>query len=112
MDGKKLYEVECNRTNISPRQFFTYCKKRFEEKTGQRLDMWIDSFEDWENPIQKNNQEYINPWPRWDGDEDGPAKEIIKTMPFDWQLFLAGSYNFIMEWFDGHGYMYVVELER
>ena len=112
MKGKKLYEVECDRTNISPRQFYTYCKKRFEQKTGNTLDMWIDSFDDWEHPVQVYDDEYMNTWKRWDGDEDGPAREICKIKPFEIQLFLAGSYNFIMEWFDGHGYMFAVEFER
>lgn len=41
----KLYEHEIERTNITPKQFFTYCKKQLEKK-GINLEDWVD-FESW-----------------------------------------------------------------
>lgn len=101
---KIMYEVECNRNNISPRQFFTYCKRQFAKK-GYDLESWT-YYEDWEKPIQESD----NKWKHEDWDV--PALEICKTKPYDIQFYLQGAYNFIMEWFDGHGYMYAIEYER
>lgn len=46
-----------------------------------------------------------------------PIREAIKYQPYDVQLYLQNSYNFIMEFeFDtdkiGHGCMYAVEYKR
>ena len=102
MDKKVMYEFEANRTNISPKQFYTYCRKRMLEKTGHSITEWLDHYDNWANPIMPSNEV----------DWTSPCKEICKTMPYEWHLFLAGSYNFIMEWADGRGYMYVIEFER
>ena len=108
--AKKIYEIEIQRTNISPRQFFTYCKNQAEKK-GTDLRMYIDEFELWENPIDPCN----DTWTHDDWDE--PQREICKIQSFDYHLYLQNSYNFIMEFeFDtetkGHGYLYIVEFER
>ena len=42
-----IYEIEIQRTNIPPKQFFTYCKKQ-SEKHGLDLESWLD-FENWSN---------------------------------------------------------------
>ena len=105
--GRKLYEVEVNRTNISPKQFFTYCKKEAARRTNGLVDLeaWI-SFDEWVNPIQPCND-------RWYHDDWKPAAiEICKSEPYDVQWYLSNAYNFIFEWFDGHGYLYAVEFER
>lgn len=108
MERKKLYEVECHRTNISPKSFYTYCRKQVELRTNGQvsLDCWLDRFEDWETPLQTCNiRNYHEDW-------DEPTLEICKVESFDRQMYLEGAYNFIMEWFDGNGYMYMVEFER
>lgn len=107
----KLYEVECFRNNVTPREFFRYCNNMLKKK-GETLSSWIDEYEYWKNPAQ--NQEYtIYNHEDW----EEPLKEGNKYKPYEWHLFLAKNYNFIMEFeFDdekrGHGYFYVVEYER
>ena len=108
MKRNKIYEVECNRTNVSPRQFYTYCLKQIRQRTDGRASLldWLDDFDSWLEPIQTYNvRNYHEDW-------DEPALEICKAEPLDRQFYLDGAYNFIMEWFDGHGYMYLVEFER
>ena len=105
----KLYEVECERNNVSPKEFFNYCKKRMETK-GADLETWIDSYDEWEKPLRPE-QYHTNDHLDW----DEPQREAYKMLPFEMQIFLQGSYNFIMEFeFDtekkGHGYMYAVEM--
>ena len=110
MKKNALYEVETLRTNITPRQFFTYAARMFERKTGEKL-YWVDSFEDWETPscecdIRAKHEDW-----------DTPQYEICRSKPFNFHFYLEGTYNFIME-FDfwdektGNGYMYAYEIER
>lgn len=107
--SKKLYKIEIQRGNITPRQFFTYCKRQLEHK-GLDIENWA-GFENWSNPISPcNDTDDHKDW-------DEPQKEICKLRPYDYQLFLAGAYNFIMEfdfWDDtkGFGYLFMVEYER
>lgn len=108
---KKMYEVEIQRNNISPRQFFTYCKHQMEKRTGTSLDVWIDDYEAWAD----NTHEFDVNSDHEDWDE--PVKEICRTKAYDWQFYLGKAYNFIMEFqFDtenkGYGYLYAVEFER
>lgn len=103
--GKIIYEIETQRTNISPKQFFSHCRRTYEKKTGGKY-FWIDSFDLWDNPpIRTNSRNKHEDW-------DNPQLEICKVLPLEYQYYLEGEYNFIMEWFDGHGYMYLVEYER
>lgn len=104
-DMEVVYEVECQRTGISPRQFWSYCKRRFKEKTGTEFT-WIDTFEDWENPLTPSDIRSKHE------DWEHPLTEICVIQPMDYHLFLENNYNFIMEWFDGNGYMYAVEFKR
>lgn len=110
---ERLYEIEIQRSNVSPRQFFTYCKKEMFKRTGYSLDGWCDDYETWtgENGtpdfyVESNHEDW-----------DEPKKEICSTKPYEWQLFLANAYNFILEFqFDtdkkGYGYLYAVEFRR
>lgn len=107
----KKYEVEIQRTNISPRQFFTYCKKEMKNRTGVSLQTWCDSFEDWSS----DKNEYVSEC--YHDDWKVPVKEICKTKAYEWHLFLGKAYNFIMEFQfcdenKGSGYLYAVEFER
>ena len=104
-----LYEIEVQRSNITPKAFFNYCKKAF-EKNGQDIENWID-YEDWINPT--------NPYDTYSNHEDWdePAYEVYKSKPYEFQLFLSRNYNLIIEfdfWDDkkGFGYMYAIEYER
>jgi len=104
----KLYEFETKRSNITPKQFWTHCAKAFEKKTGRNFE-WLDSFEYWSNPTDNAD----NTWKHEDWDE--PKTEICRIKPFNIQLYLQGSYNFIMEfdfWDDktGWGYCYAYEM--
>lgn len=108
----KLYEVEIQRSGISPKQFFSYCRREALRRTGvDVLPIWIDSFEDWtENATGYSCDTYHEDW-------DEPVHEICRTKPYDYHYFITGAYNFIMEFdFDddksGHGYLYAVEYER
>ena len=102
---KKLYEFETQRTGISPRQFFSWCKREFKRRTGEDFG-WIDGYKNWAEPTApcniKTNHE----------DWEEPLKEICKLQPMDYQYYLEGAYNFIMEYDDGNGYCYIVEFER
>ncbi len=107
----KKYEVECTRHNVSPCQFYSYCKKQFLKKARIDLEMWIE-YNDWFNPM--SSEEYhVNKHEEW----DKPLKEIIKIKPYEYQMYLQNTYNFIMEFnFDddkkGDGYMYAVEYKE
>ncbi len=107
---KKIYEIECQRSNVTPKEFFRYCKKQLAAKNVE-IEIWVENYEDWANPMTnchlENNHE----------DWEIPCKEICAYKPLEMQLFLANAYNFIME-FDfwdekkGSGYLYAVEFER
>jgi len=99
---KKLYEIETNRHFKNVEAFYKHCEK-FCEKHGISLDMWMDSFEQFVNPIQKSNSR--------------TSTEICKMQPYEHQIFLRDNYNFIMEFDffgekDGFGYLYIVEYDR
>ena len=103
-----LYECEIQRNNISPKQFFTYCKNQLKNK-GIDIENWVE-FENWESPITLCNMISNNE------DWEKPQKEVCKILPYNWHLFLGETYNFIIE-FDfwnenkGFGYLYVMEYE-
>ena len=107
---KKKYEVEIQRRGISPRQFFSYCRREMKKRADVDLSGWCESYEEWsrtDNPY--SNRCFHEDW-------DKPALEICHTEAFNWQFFLGGAYNFIMEFqFDtensGVGYMFAVEYE-
>lgn len=106
---EKIYEVECQRNNVTPMEFWNYCKKRTEAKSGY---LWLDDFSDWESPLRPEEY-HVNEHKDW----ESPQKEALKFKPFDCQMFLQNAYNFIMEFeYDtetrGHGYLYVVEYGR
>ena len=108
--ANKLYEIEIQRSNITPKQFFSYCKKQAAKKGGD-LELWIGEYELWEKPTDPCNDTLKHE------DWETPQTEICKLQPYEYQLFLAGAYNFIME-FDfydetkGFGYLFMVEYER
>ena len=112
--ASNMYTVEIQRNNITPRQFFTYCKNQIEKRTGEDImSIWCESYEAWSG--EDGVPEYDN-YCKHD-DWDDPVMEICKTKAFDWQLFLGKSYNFIMEFeFDtekkGHGYLFLMECNR
>lgn len=109
MEKKKLYEIEIMRTGVTPREFFSYCKREFLRRCpGESMDNWMDDFREFCAPSAEFNSHN-----RYD---DG-SYEICKAKPYDWQLFYSGAYNFIMEFnFDddkrGWGYLYCIEYKR
>ena len=108
--NKALYQVECQRTGVTPRTFYSYCKSQAAKK-GLDIEVWA-TFADWTDEAINNPYSVSN-----HDDWDEPQREIYKTMPYDWQMYLQGSYNFILEFqFDdettGYGYMYAFEIER
>ena len=107
---KKLYEIESNRYFKNVESFYAYCE-RFCKKHNIELTDWMESLEQFVNPINRcNSRDEHKDW-------EQPQKEICKIQPYEWQLFLQDSYNFIME-FDftdeksGHGYLYLIEYKR
>lgn len=102
--NKVMYEFETNRMISSPRKFHTWVKNELKKRTGVELEAWMDDFGTWSDPVPVNRV-YENAL------GDG-KKEICKMLPYEWQLYRKGEYNFIMEWDDGHGYCYIVEFER
>ena len=51
---KKMYEIECQRTNVTPKEFFEYCRKQAAKK-GLDIECWTD-FEHWSNPLVKEER--------------------------------------------------------
>ena len=105
-----IYEIECQRSNVTPKQFFNYCRKLFESK-GLDVESWT-SFEDWVKPIQEEPYHSC-----YHADWEIPCAEACKYMPYNIQMYLQHSYNFIMEFefYDGkrgYGYLYAVEFKR
>lgn len=99
----KLYQFETNRSCISAKQFYTWVSKEFKRRTGQPFE-WLDDFDSWASPYHPGDHRYK--------DSSGFTEEICKTLPYDFQLYLKDTYNFILEWYDGHGYCYIVEFKR
>lgn len=107
----KLYEFECQRNNVTPKEFFNYCRKQAEKKNVD-ITTWIDDFETWENPLQKEEY-HTNNHEDW----EEPLKESIKIMSYNLHLFFQNNYNIIMEFefcteTKGYGYCYMMEYER
>lgn len=107
---KKIYEIECQRTNVTPKEFFEYCRKQAAKK-GLDIECWTD-FEHWSNPIVKEEYHTTE-----HNNEEETLRETIKIMPYDLQYYFQKAYNFIMEFqFDtdtkGCGYLYMMEYER
>jgi hypothetical protein len=103
---KTLFQVECQRTNVTPKQFYSYCKTQA-LKQGLTLDDWIDYdyWTDEKTKIPYHTDEH--------SDWDVPQREANKAMPFDHQMYLQNGYNIILSfdfWDDkkGCGYMYAV----
>ena len=108
---KERYCVEISRTNITPRQFFTYCRKEIERRTNGTASLydWIETFDEWEQPATESNCNTKHP--EYGADA---FHEICKIKSFDYHLFVEKTYNFIMEfdfWDDktGFGYLFLVE---
>ena len=96
-----VYEIEIERRNVTPRQFWTYCKNQL-AKRG--IEPFIETFEDFENPLAKSKRTHH---------EDGCTTCV---MPYEYQMYAPKAYNFIMEfeyWDEktGFGYLYAVEYE-
>lgn len=101
MEKKKLYEFECNTNSMTARQFFNYVNREFKKRTGENFG-WLDDFDTFSSPyIQSNSRRR----------EAGQLEEICVLLPFATHLYLRDTYNFIMEYDDGHGYCYAVEYE-
>ena len=107
---KTLYKVEMQRSNITPRSFFTACTTAMQKKGADIAD-WTD-YDSWTNDRQTP---YYSKEKHEDWDE--PRCEIYSVAPYKIQMFLASAYNFILEFdFDtdkkGSGYLFAVEFER
>ena len=103
---KTLYKVEMQRSNITPRSFFTACTKAMQKKGADIAD-WTD-YDSWTNDRQTP---YYSKEKHEDWDE--PRCEIYSVAPYKIQMFLASAYNFILEFdFDtdkkGSGYLFAV----
>ena len=100
---RKKYEIEIQRSGISPKRFFTYCKKQLEKK-GHDIYMWFDSYEGWSSPYDRCE---------WTKTDNGKITSF-RSYEFQHQIYDSESYNFIME-FDfydeknGFGYLYLSE---
>ena len=106
MKKKIRYEYEYNRFISSPEKWFDYCKRML-AKHNINLEDWVDELDFIDRPYGHCND-------KWEREKrDGIIEvEICKYMPCEIQLYLSTLYNFIMEWDDGHGYLYIVEYEN
>lgn len=107
---KKLYEVEIQRRNVTPKTFFSACVKAM-QKHGASMEDWAD-YDSWADENQSSYYHEHN-----HADWDKPQREVCAEGPYNTQRFLARAYNFILEFdFDtdkkGTGYLYAVEFER
>lgn len=96
-----VYEIEIERRNVTPRQFWTYCKNQLAKKGIEPL---TETFEDFARPAIETHRHRT---------EDGCT---VCVMPFEYQMYAPKAYNFIMEfeYYDGKtgfGYLYAVEYE-
>ena len=106
MKKKKRYEFEYTRCISSPEKWYDYCNKML-MKHGRSLEDWVSKEDFIDYQFGYCNDKWVRE------KNDGIIEtEICKFMPCDVQMYLSTMYNFIIEWFDGHGYMYVVEFER
>lgn len=106
----KLYEIECQRSNVTPKEFYNYCKKSCKKK-GINFEEWCENFEQWSNPSYPQERYEIT-----HEDEETHQIESLKILPYDIHLFLQRTYNFIFEFdFDtdkrGFGYFYLTEFK-
>lgn len=102
---KKRYECEHERNNVTPKAFYNYCKKQLAKK-GIDIKEWID-FDAWRTPIGQSYFETRH--------DNGQIEKVI-FFPYELQIYLQDSYNFILEFqFDtettGYGYLYLTEYE-
>lgn len=101
--GKKLHEIEIQRRNVSPREFWTYCNRESSRRLGFDLIAdFVESYDDFIDPAYPSNVR--------------TRDEYCVVQPFNWHMYSRGAYNFIMEFeFDdekrGHGYLYIVEFD-
>lgn len=99
---EKMYEVEIERTNISPKQFFSYCKRELKKRADIDLEGWVEEYSTWENGSDFEVKE---------------PDETCKEKPFNFHYYNYNGYNFIMlfdfyEENNGFGYMYAMEFVR
>lgn len=83
---QKNYEVECQRTNVTPKAFYEYCRKQSNKK-GLDIESWVE-FDSWINPNSPEKY-HINKHEDW----EIPQIEGLGLMPYEWHLFLQNSYN-------------------
>lgn len=107
----KKYELERQRRNITPREFYWQCKTDLKRRCNVDLDDWVE-YSEWINPTYPEPLRNFN----HKCDDGTVCRESYKYQPYDIQLYLQNSYNFIMQFeFDdnkrGFGYMYVVEYD-
>lgn len=107
----KLYELERQRSNITPKEFYWICRTDLRRKFNVDLENWVE-YSEWINPSYPEELHKVE-----HKDTNGSQLESYKFQPYDIQLFLQNTYNFIMQFeFDtdkkGFGYMYVVEYQQ
>ena len=91
--------IEINRYFKSVKSFYNYCEKMCAKK-GMNIHDWMESLEQFENPIQKSNCR--------------SKDETCVLQPYNFHLYFKNSYNFIMEYDfytddEGFGYLYINE---
>lgn len=102
-----MKKIRCCRTNISPKSFFTYCKKQCIKK-GINLEDWV-TYDNFADPLA------TGVWHICKHEELNESKrKLYKRFPFKYQCFLEDSYNFIIEFqfYDNkkcRGYLYLEE---
>lgn len=101
-----LYEFETLRTDMTPKAFYGYVKRELKRRCNIDLEStWCDGFRTWSGEDGTPETDTRTP------------EEICKTKAYEWQYYLRGAYNFIME-FDfydettGNGYCYIWEAIR
>lgn len=96
-------EIELQRYNITPKQFFTYCRRQAEKK-GICLEAYTE-YEYWAD--RSHNVEYHEYRHEW-------GKEANTTKPYEMVMYMKDNdqgymYHMILEWQDGSGYCYIKE---
>jgi len=98
----KHVEIETNRTTMNAKQFYQHCSRLFKKK-GYSIEDWTN-WHDWSrgSHIPRTEVEYHS-------DYYGDVSVIYRYEPYHLQEYGShdlGGHNLILEWDEGHGYMY------
>lgn len=103
------YSFECQRSGVSPREFYNYVNRQMQKKCDASIRNWVEDYKTWAEPTNCTDgiEEHEHCY------EDGETlRETIEIRPFHLHLYYEKNYNAILEFDDGNGYCYIIEYKR